>query len=77
MAQQSPPKPAKRGTPLTVEERRAIFEWVAADGVRVVAESLGCSEDSIANWLAGICTPFALQHKTVQRRLAARARRDD
>lgn len=64
---------ANKGIPLTDTERRSLFEWVLAVDIAVVAKDLTCSEDSIANWIAGLCAPFALQRDKLLRRLKVRA----
>jgi hypothetical protein len=61
-----------RGTPLTPDERRALFAWVLADGAVEVAGDLGCSKDSVANWIAGLNAPFPLQHGILTEKLRSR-----
>lgn len=63
---------APKGIPLSPDQRRGLFEWVLAAGAEEVATQLESSKDSIANWLAGLCNPFAIAHRVIARKLTAR-----
>ena len=66
---------AGKGVPLTDDERRGLLEWTLLEGPEAVGSDLGSSADSIANWLAGLCWPFAPQQRVVARKLKARRTR--
>jgi len=64
-----PPK----GVPLTPADRIGLFYWVLESGVAAVAEDLAASVDSVANWISGLTSPFPIAHRSIVRKVRARA----
>jgi len=63
-----PPK----GVPLSPAERIALFLWALDRGATEVAEDIHSSPDSLANWIAGICSPYQVSYRVIVRKVRAR-----
>jgi len=60
---------------MTEADRKALLNWIEADGIAKVADTIGAAQETVARWAHGVTQPQSLSHiRALDTALKARAR---